>query len=49
MSKYDDDTYCCVWADGSYCSMFELEEHLQFMSDDYEIITWDELEERGLY
>jgi len=27
-----------LWADGTTCSYEELEEFLQFMSDDYEII-----------
>lgn len=28
-----------LWADGTTCSYEELEEFLQFMSDDYEVIT----------
>lgn len=28
----------CIWSDGTCCDMDQLEEHLSFMSDDYEVI-----------
>jgi len=46
-----DDEKLCVWPDGTYCPMEDLEEYLNppcAMSDDYKVIHIDSKEARAL-
>jgi len=38
----------CIWADGSWCYRYDLEEYLTWMSDDFSIIKEDSVEWRQL-
>ena len=32
----------CIWADGTWCEQEDLWEYLTMMSDDYELVEYDE-------
>lgn len=41
----EQDDIIARWPDGTWCAWDELEQYLQFMSDDFEkqhVLTWDE-------
>jgi len=38
----------CIWADGSWCYRCDLEEYLNWMSDDFSILEEDSVEWRQL-
>ncbi len=38
----DDKLMICLWSDGTWCQQEDLWEYLQIMSDDYELVEYNE-------